>query len=405
MRERRFFRGWSVLIALALIYAVCNGIMGNCVGVIFAAIIKDRGFAASQLSLYYSVKSIVSALAVGSMVKFFFSSRRPNIIFAVLGVVMSVSFGIMALFQNVWQWYISAVLGGIASCTIGVILPVIINNWFQVNQGTLIGVTFMGSGLVSAVFSPIASKIIENFGWRTACLVLMGIGIVGWVIPALVLVVVSPETVGLHPLGYDGPGAMKEKETAGSGRVPAESIFVLSILALLLPGGLTSLNNQLATFATSSGYTLAVGATITSCAMMGNLLSKLAIGVISDRMGGMSAVRIFMVLIALGIALILTGISSGNPLFLYAGAFCFGSTFAVSVTSPSLVYKDIYGIEEYRGRLSRYQKYSMLFGTVSSFLFPFIYDKTGTWSPVFVYGFFASIAGVILVSYIRKKVR
>ncbi|MBR2668747.1 MAG: hypothetical protein IKE36_03010, partial [Solobacterium sp.] len=53
---------WKIVIAAMLIQGGAMGAVANTQGILFSAIIRDLGFRAGDLSLYYLIRSIVSAL-------------------------------------------------------------------------------------------------------------------------------------------------------------------------------------------------------------------------------------------------------------------------------------------------------------------------------------------------------
>ena len=40
----RLHRGWIILIVIGLYYATVSGLMVNCIGIVFAAILEDTGY-------------------------------------------------------------------------------------------------------------------------------------------------------------------------------------------------------------------------------------------------------------------------------------------------------------------------------------------------------------------------
>ena len=69
------------------IFVVCLGIMGglvgillNCTGIIFTEIIKEFGFRTGDLSIYYSIRSMVRALALGAVSGLFFKKNSKTLL-------------------------------------------------------------------------------------------------------------------------------------------------------------------------------------------------------------------------------------------------------------------------------------------------------------------------------------
>lgn len=128
--KKKLHRAWIILIAMILIQAGIIGILMNCTGILFAAILSETGFRAGDLSLYYTIRSLVSAATINTACWFFFH-KNARVVLAVLGAAYCISVGMMSCFGQLWQWYIAAVFAGIGSGCVPVIIPIVLNNWFH----------------------------------------------------------------------------------------------------------------------------------------------------------------------------------------------------------------------------------------------------------------------------------
>ena len=397
---KKLFRGWYVVIALAVIYSCSNGLLINSVGVLFAGIIKQEGFKASELSVAHTIRYFVTSFVLTTNTRLFFQCRRPALYLAGMGVVSALAFAAASLYTRPWHFYISAFAFALGSSGILAFVPIIVNNWFKKYAGTITGVILMMAGVACAVFNPLISRIIEAFGWRTMCLLFAASAVVLWIIPALLFVEASPEGLGLSPYGEPEKA---EKEAAGPDiREHPPMLFVLAVIALVLPGGAVPLIAQLPTFAISVGYSLTVGAVISSCAMVGNLSSKPLIGLVSDKTGAINAMIFFVALTSLGLLIILAGAAS--PLLLYAGALLLGLCYAMT-TGTSLVFSEIYGKDGYREKLARCLAVSYFVLAIGSYLYPAVYDLCGSWYPVFAMVAVTCLSCLIILFYLKKKVK
>ena len=376
-------RGWIMLIVIGLYYATVSGLMVNCIGIVFAAILEDTGYKASELSIYYSVRFIFSAFAARPLIAMFDRSKRPNVYMAVTGVLAALGFAMMPFFTRVWHWYISSVLVSVSAAGMAYIVSVTINNWFSKNQGMITGFTFMSSGISAALLGPVFSSIIESCGWRACCFTIAGISVVSWILPCLFLMVRSPEEIGLRPV-WDNGGRTTTQSNGGSDEqhtVPSEAMWLILALGISLPQSVAMINNQLPTFAVSEGYELSLGATISSCCMIGNTAFKPFLGLVSDRIGAIKALKLHLALAAAGITCIMCAQTS--PFVICAGGALYGAIFGCTVTAPSLVCREVYGDAAYKERLSRLQPISTTISAVTSFAYPEMYEILGTWTPVF----------------------
>lgn len=322
----------------------------------------------------------------------------------VLSMFLVLSYAAMFFFDSLWQFYISGIFAGLGmSCTMTVI-PTVLNNWFKKRNGFVIGLTMSASGIAGALFSPICSKIIVALGWRVTALIMALIGFVLIVLPCWFILVTSPEQVGEKPYGIDDVSTEGRSETAEA--QPAVSrtlplyVFLLTLVVVIGPGSMIQFNQQLPTFAQTVGYTIETGALLTSLSMIGNLSGKLLLGTLADKFGVYKAVLVFLVFTSLSMAGFFA--FSSVRAILMASALLFGTTYAIGMTVPSLMYLDLYGKEGYRQKLASMQAANGFIGAFSSSLIPYIYDFTGSFRPVFVLGVFLCACAALSVIYLRR---
>ena len=143
-------------------------------------------------------------------------------------------------------------------------------------------------------------------------------------------------------------------------------------------------NNQLSTYAQSIGYTISVGAIMTSCCMVGNLLGKLIFGTLSDRVGIYRAIRIYLAFLASSMAIFL--LFSHTLPILYVGTLFYGLAYSISTIAPSLLFLNIYGETRYKKNVGKAQSVNNIVFAIFSAAFPYAYDLTGSFNLVFVFG-------------------
>ena len=64
----------------------------------------------------------------------------------------------------------------------------------------------------------------------------------------------------------------------------------------------------------------------------------------------------------------------------------FGFCYSVGTTVPSLLYADLYGKESYKDKVSTESSISYFVAAFLSVVYPYIFDFTGSFSPIFIYG-------------------
>lgn len=398
---KKIHPAWNMMIVFMFIHAGTAGIIVNCTGILFSAIREEMNFGAGELSVYYLIRTLSSAAAVGVTSHLFFK-YNSKIVMSVLGIIYTCSVGSMFFFDHLWQWYIAAVLNGIGMSCNMVVIPVVLSNWFKSKRGFVIGLTMSASGVAGAVFSPICSQLIHFYGWRVTSLIMAAIGFCFIVLPSCKFLVSSPEELGKSP--YMAGDDMDDSASfpSSQSRSVEPHIFVCALLSLISVTSLIQFSQQIPTFAQTAGYSISIGATMVSLSMIGNLLGKFGIGMLIDRLGVYRAVHFFL----MGIACSMIGYLVGSHLLfvMYLSSIAYGMVYAIGTTVPSLLFSDIYGTY-YKTPLSRMQGISGLISAFISIMFPYMYDFTGTFHTVFVFGIGGCMLSYLLFFYMQNYVK
>lgn len=133
-------------------------------------------------------------------------------------------------------------------------------------------------------------------------------------------------------------------------------------------------------FALSIRLTTETGALRMSLSMVGNILTKLLIGILSDRIGSVKACVSMIVLNACALLLSLYGSASQSALVLYAAALLYGSVYSVGF---SLLSRRFFGPENYSKAYSVIGLLTITGSAISLPLIGYLYDFTGSYLPMF----------------------
>ncbi|MBQ5327544.1 MAG: MFS transporter [Oscillospiraceae bacterium] len=402
-KQSKFHYAWLILISAVCIQGGIIGVMVNCTGVIFSAIIEDLGFRSGDLSIYYTIRAFLQAAACGITTKLFLN-KNPKVIMTGLATLGLAGYVGMYFYTQLWQWYFSGVLVGICMSCVLVVIPVVLNNWFATKNGLVIGIAMAASGLAGAVFSPVLSSMIVSMGWRKTAVFNGAVAFLLIVVPTLLLLVRTPEEKGMKPYGWD---QVKNSENTAGGvkteksyKMPA-SMFVICAFSLIVAGIMTQFGNQLPMLAQSVGYTIQIGAMVTSCNMVGNVAGKLLIGVMADKIGIFPSVNLTSVVIAISTVMLL--FSGANPVMMYAGALLLGLVYSMGTTVPPLVFMEVYGPDEYKVHLSRFQSYNSVVMALASSALPYIYDFTGSFNGALILGFVFAVLPIFTFAVVKKR--
>lgn len=398
IRKQRLHPAWTNVIALCMIMAGTFGLVVNCIGVLFAAIMEDTGISNGDLSLYYTIRNLTSAAVVVFTVKLFLTNNA-RLVMAALCLIMALSVGAMAFFHKTYQWYIAGIFTGIGQSCIYTITPIVINNWFAQRRGFALGLSMSASGLFSTIFSPIVSALILEFGWRTSCILLMFISMLVTLPACLFLLRRDCEGSGWEPLGHsEAPDQQLADQKSGmSLAIPGTLIFITLMVYSIFGSMYAPINHQVAVFGNSIGFGLTFGALLTSCTMVGNIVGKLFVGALSDKIGIFHALRLSLVLVFVG--LLLFCLCTGHRFALMIGAFFYGITYAF-VAAQSMLILAVYGPEHYKQKLAPLQSVSGIVGALMSSVVGYLYDYFQSFSPIFIFTMCFCVAQILICTYL-----
>ena len=386
---------WKIVIAAMLIQGGAMG-MANTQGILFSAIINDLGFRAGDLSLYYTIRSLTGAAVVTLTTRLFFT-KNPRLVIGVLGALYTLPMAAMCIFSRLWHWYAAAFISGIGMSCLMVILMIVLNNWFASNNGTVIGVTLSSSGVTGAVLSPVFSRLITALGWRPTAMIMGVLSFCMIVLPGVFLLTPSPDKEGKKPFG-EKKSETQQKQVRNI--VPG-CIFLLCVIAIGGTSALAQFNQQLSTFAQSLGYSIGIGAALTSCSMIGNLSGKVILGVLIDRLGVYKAAIILTGVIGLSFLLFLLGHS--NPALLYPAALGYGTCYAIGGVLLSLLLLNIYGAGIYREKVSRITAVNTFIAAFAGSAFPYMYDLTGSWTLTLLTGAILCMTAIMIYFWLSRQ--
>ncbi|MDO4749482.1 MAG: MFS transporter [Eubacteriales bacterium] len=399
---------WINLVALCLMMAGTIGLFVNCNGVLFNAILKDLGFKSGDLSIFYSVRQITAAFTVLVTVKLYLKGWGHKLV-AGLAALLAVSVGAYSLCNQVWHWYILGFFVGIGQSSFHAIVPLVINRWFHKNNGFAIGLAMAASGVGGMLANPLISKLILAIGWRATSLCVMAAGLLIVVPSSLFILKDDPDVMGIIPYGSDDKEKAVASSTNTTTKKSTETIsipkyfFFLCMFYAVCGGSSMGHTNQVALFTQSLGYDLTISGYMTSFMMAGNLIGKVVVGMLADRLGVFKAMYISLVVVFCCFVCFLTFTDFLPGLLL--GSACLGVAYAV-YSMPSLLCLKVFGPEKYKHVLAKVSAAYAMSNAIFSTSIGFLYDFFNSFAPSFVIcGIFTAgqFALVLLIALRLKK--
>ena len=308
----------------------------------------------------------------------------------------------MSYCTSVYSFYISGILRGIGVGIYGMVpITVVITNWFDKKHGLAISLALSFSGLSGAIFSPLLSSWIIRYGWKMTYR-FMAICIFILVLPALIIPWnIDPQKEDLLPYGY------KERKQAvhiQNNKVNLLTIsFMCMCLLTLLHTSITGISQHLSGIAVSIQLSATLGATLMSLAMIGNISTKLLIGLLSDLFTPVKAVIIMILTNCVSLVLLFIGVTRQETALLYIGSFMFGSIYSVGAVGIPMLTRYFFGNENYAKTYSVIGFLTNVGSASSLTLIGYLYDFTNSYQIVFIIALFFHLINLILLGTICLK--
>lgn len=347
------FRHYGVIIiaCCCLMMGVNIGICFSCAGIFYKPVSSSLGVEVGDFGLYMSIMYIASTLMLplgGKLIERF-SARW---LLAGSSALMGATYIGMGFSDELWEFYLAgAILGVTVAFLLYLSFPTLINRWFRVKVGLLVGICSAASGVGGMIFNPIGGWMITSWGWHWAYIA-FGLLILLVNSPLLAILLRNhPSDKGLKPYGAEIEPMVQEKHKAsGSGvEVPYSKairmpVFYAIVLFSFLMMAMSTLNLFIPAFVTSLRFTLEQASLAASAVMAGVMIGKLVLGHINDR-NCLAGVLVTTLGGASGLLMLVEG-SWGLGLII-VGAFLFGWAYAGVTVQTAMLTRTVFGTIDY----------------------------------------------------------
>lgn len=407
-RRRGLFYGWYIAIAGATNNALILGITVFGFGVFIEPVRNDLGWSLAALTIGFSIRSFQSGLLapfVGLLLERI-GPRRMS----VLGIfVVATGLLVMAGMHHPWEFYLSSMLVALGQSMGGVTpFSTTIMRWFRRARGRAMGVLFSGNALGYGM-APVMAFFIVHYGWRAA-LVVAATAIVVIGTPLAFVIRPRPEDHGLLPDGDLAPPDTASGAAAPpaeeSGMTVAETLrtpaFYLLMLAMTVGAPTQS---ALIVFQVPvlehAGYSAGVAALLAAGYGLVQAPVRLVVGGVADRVGRRRAYAWCFLLQGVGLV-VFANMDSSRPWLvpLFYGTYALGHAFFTTLFLTTVA--DYFGTRRFASLQGIIQFSGMPVGLALPIVTGLVFDRTGTYSTIFlIYAALASL-GAVFVFLIRR---
>lgn len=395
-RASRVYYGWVVTVAAAIGFGVSAGIGNWGFGAFVRPLEAEFGWSRGEVSAAASIG--MAAILLGSLPVGWWVDRfgaRSAIAFGAVGT--AIGFMAMSQVQTLWQFYaIFGVTAFFRTFTTYIPLIAIVGLWFPGSSGRAMGLIMAGLGMGGVVFAPIATGLIEGFGWREAY-VILGVIMAGYFLPASLLVMRSPRRAAISGATAD---ATRLDGWAFGEALRSPAFWLLNVgIGFMWVGQVGFISHAQPLFEWR-GYSPETAAAFVSLAALCVTLTRLVAGWLYVRLRRPALFALVVsVVAAAGLANLLPPVSQITLVAFFA---LWGLGSGAMVLLPPTLTADTYG-QRSLGKLLAFTEVVGGFGSVGGpILGGVLFDSTGSYAtPFFVYVLSTLVAGLALVIFVR----
>ena len=192
-----FYYGWVILAVAALASFTSAPGQTYTFAVFLDSFIEDLGISSTYVSTLYLLGSLTAAglvIFVGRSLDRF----GPRIMLVFSTLMLGAGAFWLSRVNTPWELYVGiVVMRTMGQGALSLIPATMVSVWFSRKRAMALALMALGGAAASGLFPIYGSTLIDAYGWRTAWI---AIGITTWallIIPAIIFVRRSPESVGL----------------------------------------------------------------------------------------------------------------------------------------------------------------------------------------------------------------
>lgn len=382
-----FFHGWLILLVAALGMFTSGPGQTFGISVFVDPIIEDLGWSRTLVSGLYTVGSLTAATAMVLVGRLLDRHGARVMLFAV-----ALLFGLAALGMGRIGTPVHLYLGFVALRMLGqgsltLVPTTLVAIWFRRLRGRATALAALAMPVSQAAFPVLIFALVSSIGWRNAWTVL---AFVIWgllLLPTLVLVRRSPESVGLSPDGDPTPQTPEEAAAMlGLADEPdftlGEALRTRSFWLLLFAGSSFSLIGTALTFhhislMTTKGIGAGLAATVLSVVAPAALVGTLVAGYLTDKVPNRYPLVVSQGLLAL--AMVWT-ISIEAPWMALTYGVLLGFGQGLMMTTNTVIWPNYFGRSHLGAIRGAVTTAMVAFAALGPFPFGVMFDVAGSYT-------------------------
>jgi predicted MFS family arabinose efflux permease len=393
MGQRRFFYGWVVVGAAALITCVGMGALFS-LAVFLKPIEESMGWSRTGISTIALLNWIF--MGVGSLLWGALSDRYGGRAVALAGgILLGLGLVLSSQVATLGQLHLTfGVLVGFAVGAFYAPLTSTATKWFTAQRGLAVALVSSGIGFGVLVVSPLVRWITTLADWRLAMLIL---GDAAWlvIVPAALLIR-EPADLGEVARGGSTPRGTTADFSAGA-VVRSPQFWAIALTHFACCAAHSGPIFHMVTHAIDQGVRAMTAATVLSLSGLSSVGGRIAGGLLADRFGAKRALITGLVLQAVVILLYLGARDAGS---FYGLGLVFGAAYGGVMPLYALQVRDYFGEKVMGMAYGGVFLVSTLGMGLGSFAGGWIYDQFGGYAWLFLSSaVIGGAAGVLALTF------
>ncbi len=192
---------WIICFSGLLTLIVVNGLTTTALSVFDKIFLEEFQWSREELKVRESITNGVTLLFIFISGVIIDKIRvKKMLLFGTL--TLAITLASYSFIHNKFEAYIAHFFLGISMITAGSVSCIIlVSSWFNEKRGLAIGIVLVGTSLGSAIFSPLNTHLLQDFGWRNTFQILA-------IFPLLAFLFIyffvknSPAEIGIFALGF-----------------------------------------------------------------------------------------------------------------------------------------------------------------------------------------------------------
>jgi predicted MFS family arabinose efflux permease len=279
-------------------------------------------------------------------------------------------------------------------------------------RGLAVGIVVAGIGMGTVVMSPLARHLIATFEWRLSYVI---IALLAWliIIPAALFMRRSPEEKRLLALGQAEATAANKENVAAEGKSPVSeaglslgetmrsgAFWVLLMIIILWSTCVQMTMLHIYPHATDLDIPEVTAANFLVVIGLSSIIGRLAMGAVSDRLGGRTTLAICLVMQALAMFWLLV---AADVWMFYLFAAVFGFSYGGCVPQLPIIVGELFKLRSI-GSIVGWQMFGVAIGgAVGPLLGGFVFDVTNSYNNAFLVSGVATILALVFLPMVRPS--